>query len=168
MRYAELLAALQEHRSKELIFEFAHGSIRRDYHITEVLSSVVQAIDCGGAVDNWNEVVLQLLEPRHREGERYMEANKALGILEKSSKLIDLHGDAKLFLEYKAQNSLAAQRFTVSGIEVKEGRLIVEIEGATTQCKAVSKNPSVSGETSSCCASSRDADGSAVKIACCG
>ena len=167
MKYAELLSVLKENQNKELVFEFDHGNIRRDYHITEVFNTSVQAIDCGGAVDSWKETVLQLLEPGYEDGERFMEAKKALGILEKSAKLIDLHQDGNLILEYKPKDSTAAQRYNVSSIESKDGKVFVKTAGATTQCKAADRKVAAGGEASACCGPKVDSS-SQKESACCG
>ena len=161
MNYSEFITTLKQNPGLELVFEFEHGLIRKDYHITEVLKIQVEAIDCGGAVDSWKESVLQLVEPKNEDGERFMVAAKALGILEKSHSKINLDTDAKLILEYRSIGSSAAQRFTVSSLEVIDGKIFVQTEGATTQCKAaVRKSGSDScgstkvkaTEQSACCA----------------
>lgn len=162
MNYLKFIATLKQNPGLELAFEFDHGLIRKDYHITEVLKIQVEAIDCGGAVDTWKESVLQLVEPKNEDGNRFMIVEKALGILEKSHAKINLDLDAKLILEYRSLDSNAAQRFVVSGLKVFDGKIIVQTEGATTQCKAAVRKTGSSDscgvlkektvEKSSCCA----------------
>jgi hypothetical protein len=147
MNYSEFVTTLNQNPGKELAFEFAHGLIRKDYHITEVLKIQVEAIDCGGAVDSWKESVLQLVEPKNEDAERFMIVEKALGILEKSHAKIKLDTDAKLILEFRSLGSSAAQRFIVSGLEVIDGKIIVHTDGATTQCKAAERK---TGSSDSC------------------
>lgn len=168
MKYADLLLALKENQAMELVFEFEHGSIRRDYHITEVFNTTVKAIDCGGGVDNWTETVLQLIEPGHEDGERFMEAQKALGILEKSAKLIDLNQYGNLVLEYRPQDSTAAQRYNVSDIELVDGKILVKTAGAATQCKAAVRKDGVEGSSAGCCGPSNKTTTAPAKSACCG
>lgn len=149
MKYDQFFSALQQNQNTELEleFEFDHGTIRRSYHITEIISTTVQAIDCGGAVESWTETVLQLLEPKLDDGQRFMESTKALAILKKSAELIHIQAKSKLILEYKPENSSAAQRYTVEDIKTVDGKLIVTAAGSKTQCKAaVRKNTS-----QSCC-----------------
>lgn len=147
MNYSEFITTLKQNPGKELAFEFEHGLIRKDYHITEVLKIQVEAVDCGGAVDSWKESVLQLVEPKNEGCERFMVVEKALGILEKSHAKINLDTDAKLILEYRSLGSNAAQRFIVSGLEVIDGKMIVQTDGATTQCKAAERK---TGSSDSC------------------
>lgn len=165
MKYSNLIEALGRSPDRELVFEFEGGRIRRDYHITEVVSAAVQAIDCGGKVDQWSENVLQLIEPRHEDGERYMEGRKALSILLKSAEKIFLSSEARFVLEYKPEGSSAAQRYVVSEIVEQEGQLIIRSEGATTQCKAKARS-GVPGGKGACCGPSTGGDSSGS--ACCG
>ena len=164
MKYSELLAVLKDNPERELTFEFEHGLIRKDYHITEVLNIQVEAVDCGGAVDKWTERVLQLIEPKKVDGERFMQVKKAMTILNKSAEKIDLSKDGKVILEYRPQDSSAAQRFNVSGVNLAEGRVVVQTEGAKTQCKAIARTTE-DKDKSSCCGSEKAA---IQKSSCCG
>ncbi len=177
MNFLEFIAALKQNPEKELAFEFEHGLIRKDYHITEVLKIQVEAIDCGGAVDSWKEVVLQLVEPKHEEGARFMSAEKALGIIEKSHEKININADSKLILEYRPKGTSAAQRFTVSGLTIIDEKAIVLTEGATTQCKAAERQTGSSDscgskikvdESSSCCTPKLLTVSKIMKSKCCG
>lgn len=136
MKYGQFLGLLEANTETELVFEFEHGFIRKDYHITEVFSVKVNAIDCGGAVDQWGESVLQLVEPSVEDGKRFMESKKALSILKKSGEKILVDKDAKVLLEYRPQNSSAARRYQVSEVMLADGQLKVLTAGSTTQCKA--------------------------------
>lgn len=147
MNYSSLIEIMNQNPNKELAFSFEHGLIRKDYHITEVLKTQVEAIDCGGAVDSWKETVLQLLEPKSEEIERFMTVKKAMDILVKSDKKISLVNDSKVVLEYRPTDSAAAQRFTVSSVEVIAGRIVVQTQGSVTQCKAAVRK---TGTSDSC------------------
>jgi hypothetical protein len=151
MNYSSFLEIMNQNPSKELAFEFEHGLIRKDYHITEVLKTQVEAIDCGGAVDTWKETVLQLLEPKSGESERFMTVKKATDILSKSNSKINLIGDSKVILEYKPYGSEAAQRFHVSSVEIIDDKIIVQSMGSVTQCKAAVRK---TGTSDSCGSSS--------------
>lgn len=163
MKLQEFLDFLSEGSEKELVFQFGEDEIRKDYHITEILSSRVSAIDCGGKVDVWDETILQLLEPSQGSGERFMSSEKALDILDKSFKKIELHKNSNLILEFRPQDSVAAQRYNPSAIYEEGSKLIVVSEGSTTQCKAAIRSspdgvdtccgPKIGrkSSTSSCC-----------------
>lgn len=157
MNYAEFAAHLKRHPDLELVFEIGDITIRRDYHLTEVLRHTVDAIDCGGAVDHWQETVLQLVEPGHAEGQRFMSAGKAAAILQRSEDRVPLPAASELLLEFRAADAPAAQRFRVNSV-VRHGdtQLRVLSEGARTQCKAAERSATACGVASTsspCCAS---------------
>ena len=171
MKYAEFAAQLELYSDLELVFEFDDTRIRRDYHLTEVLRLTVDAIDCGGAVDHWTETVLQLVEPGHADGERFMSAGKARDILHRSQFHVPLPADSELLLEFRAAGASTAQRFHVTRVQPGEaGELRVQSEGARTQCKAAMRSRSARGAkaaTGSCCAADTGSDSSAATSACC-
>lgn len=156
MQLSEFLSHLTQHPMQELVFEFPHGSIRKDYHLTEILRLRVDAIDCGGAVDHWSETVLQLVEPATPDGARFMHTGKALDILTRSNERIPLDADSEVLLEYQSPDTMAAaQRFHIDRIEILDGQLWVKTRGTGTQCKAADRSHTVCGpktQASSCCA----------------
>jgi hypothetical protein len=155
MQLAQLLSQLTQHAALDLVFEFDHGPIHKDYHLTEVLRVQVDAIDCGGTVDRWSETVLQLLEPQAENGMRYMAAGKALAILTGSHEQIELDAASEVLLEYKYSAASAAQRFHIDTLQVTPGQLRVKVRGTATQCKAAERSQSKRGastsSTSNCC-----------------
>lgn len=171
MKYADFASRLARHPERELVFEFDTKRIHRDYHLTEVLSATINAIDCGGAVDRWTETVLQLLEPSVDTGERYMTAQKASEILLRSQTQVTLFPDSDVVLEFRAQGDGAAQRFHVSGVELSDsGELHVTSVGARTQCKAATRSGSSCTRPdadASCCAPTVAPRSTASATACC-
>ena len=179
MQLSEFLSHLTLHPTLELVFEFPLGPIHKGYHLTEVLRSRVDAIDCGGAVDHWSETVLQLVEPGTQEGTqdgtRTMRTEKALAILQRSNALIALDADSAVLLEYKGagdSSTTAAQRFHIESIQSAAGQLQVITRGTTTQCKAAERSQTVCGsktQAASCCGSSASTGSSvpAAASACC-
>lgn len=142
MKYNTFIETLQKNVDLELTFSFEGGNIRNDYHITEVMSTTVSAIDCGKKLDQWNESVIQLFEPSRESNLRSMKVQKALGIFKKSSEIISIPGDANVVLEFRPQGAAAAQRYTVADVKAENGKLLVQSEGATTQCKPAAKTGS--------------------------
>ncbi len=148
MKFADFAAQLTSHPDLELVFEFNDAAIRPDYHLTEVVRSSVDAIDCGGAVDHWTEAVLQLIQPAHAECKRYLTAGKVWSILQRSQALVPIPDDSTLLLEFRGDGVQAAQRFHVTAtLANTAGQLRVLTEGAPTQCKAVRRNQSTLGTT---------------------
>lgn len=139
MKHSTFLKVLEENESMDLTFEFENKQIQSDYHITEVLSTSVAAIDCGKRVSKWEESVVQLLEPKKEASSRFMSVKKALGIFKKSAELISISPEANVVLEFRPKSASAAQRYNVAEVSVKGGKLVVSSEGATTQCKPAKK-----------------------------
>ena len=102
MKTNELFDLLHENRSKQLIFEYQTGAFTQpDYHITEVKNISIEAINCGGGVETWNETVIQLWEnPYSTELGKTMKTDKALQILERVKSERPLNGEAKVRFEY--------------------------------------------------------------------
>lgn len=135
MKYNAFIETLQKNADLELTFAFASGNIRNDYHITEVMSTAVSAIDCGKGLDQWNESVIQLFEPSKESNLRSMKVQKALNIFKKSSEVIKIADDSNVILEFRPTGAAAAQRYTVADVKTEAGKLVVRSTGATTQCK---------------------------------
>jgi hypothetical protein len=142
MKYNAFIETLQNNPDLELTFEFEGGQIRDDYHITEVMSTTVSAMDCGQRLERWNESVIQLFEPSKESQMRSMNVKKALGIFKKSSDVIAIPGDANVVLEFKPRGAAAAQRYQVASVISENGKLLIQSEGATTQCKPAVKSGS--------------------------
>lgn len=141
MKYAEFTTQLARQADRELLFEFAGIPIRRGYHLTEVLGTTVDAIDCGGAVQRWTQTVLQLVEPGRDDDGRYLSAGKVAQILQRSQARVPLPADSDVLLEFRPPDAAGAQRFQVTAVQVDEaGRLRVRSDGARTQCKAAARS----------------------------
>ena len=162
MKLSQFFKELENNREKELVFEFDQKAIRKDYHIAEILSTQVKAIDCGGALDQWSESVFQLIEPRYEDGERFMETQKALGILKKSHEKLTLDLESKVILEFRPEKASAAQRFEVSEISADGAKLRVTAAGSMTQCKALDR---VTDGATACCGPKKE---DAAPNVCCG
>ncbi|MBX3637445.1 MAG: hypothetical protein KF683_18920 [Rubrivivax sp.] len=141
MKYAEFTTQLARQAERELVFEFADTPIRRGYHLTEVLATTVDAIDCGGAVQRWTQTVLQLVEPGRDDAGSYLSAGKVAQILQRSQARAALPADSDVLLEFRPPDAAAALRFHVTGVQVDgAGRLRVLSDGARTQCKAAARS----------------------------
>lgn len=58
-KYLELYPELQ------LKFIYQNNQqIYPNYHITEFKLATIESVDCGGNLDTWKEIILQVLEPK--------------------------------------------------------------------------------------------------------
>jgi len=48
--------------------------VNASYHITEIKQAEIVSVDCGGVINNWTEIIVQLWEPGGRAQENAMKA----------------------------------------------------------------------------------------------
>jgi hypothetical protein len=168
MKHAEFALQLARHADLGVVFEFGDTRIHHDYHLTEVLHTAVDALDCGGARDHWAETVLQLVAPEHDNGGSYLRAGKVIDILQRAQAHVALPDDSEVLLEFRMAGASAAQRFHVTAVQPgASGQLRVLSEGARTQCKAAVRSPAAGAATKACCSTGLGADSSSAATACC-
>lgn len=155
MKTNEFLNTLKANQHLPLIFSYRpEKNIAPGYHITEVKNIAVDAVDCGGNTDMWNETVIQLWEvPESAPEDRYMTALKALGILNKVAQLRPMDKDAEVKFEYSNADFHTSQ-MSVSGIHIGEKSLVVQLYSDPTDCKAKSdcgvKEPAMASQEACC------------------
>ncbi len=137
MKTNEFLSVLKENQNKSLRFEYKTGKeVGANYHITEVKNIRIDSVDCGARSDFWNETVIQLWEsPNELDKTEYMTAYKALGILNKVSKIKPMQPEAEVKFEYGNPDFHTAQLF-VNDIVVNEDHILMQLGVEKTDCKA--------------------------------
>lgn len=84
-------------------FEYQQGQkVDASFHITEIKQASIVSVDCGGQMNSWTEVIVQLWEPPVKEAERPMTVSKALQIVNLVEKI---PAAEKLALEIVAEGS---------------------------------------------------------------
>lgn len=154
MNWKSFKEALSQHPEKDLQFQYAENKwVAPSYHITEVKQAPITSVDCGGKLNNWTEVIVQLWEPTEKQQERAMKVRKGLSIIELVEKAMPLDGDATIKIEFG--NSHFDTRQMYPGKFVTDGEnLIVNLQPDFTQCKAISRggNCGASAMDGQCCA----------------
>jgi hypothetical protein len=137
MKTQDFLNTLKENESKGLLFEYQENKfVDTNYHITEVKNTVINSVDCGGKMDEWNETVIQLWESPSEKGKiGYLKSDKALSILERVHGMYPLDGNAIVKFEYSNDNFHKSQ-LEVQQIEVTSSKIIVQLFVSQTDCKA--------------------------------
>lgn len=107
--------------------------IPNDFHVTEVKRVTVEALDCGGGQESWQELVVQCWSPRSDDTAQAMTAKKLLGILAKADAL-NLLGSVPMRVEYGAAGQPAVQ-YTVEGLAETEGALEIGLREPYVGCK---------------------------------
>ena len=133
----EFMELLHGHRHCQLQFEYSEGKrLRPDYHITEVKNVHIDATDCGGRTDSWNETVIQLWEaPEAEHRGPSISAGKALAILNRVHKAQPLMAESPLKFEY-GNAGFPTSQLEVVGSVLEDPFLILQLGSEATQCKA--------------------------------
>jgi hypothetical protein len=154
MKTREFLELLNEHPKRSLEFEYRPGSrLMPGYHITEVKNLHIDATDCGGRTDSWQETVIQLWEnPAGETVPRSITARKALAILDRVNQSQALLPDSPLKFEYGNANFHTAQ-LHVARVYPDGDSLVIALSPEKTQCKAsdLCGIPTPKPDVSACC-----------------
>jgi Family of unknown function (DUF6428) len=130
---------LQELRSNletPLMFTLPNGqTVPEGYHLTELKSVKVQAMDCGGQVDTWSETIIQLWSAPEGEAGRQMTGQKFLEITDQVLKVVPVNLDAKLKIEYGLGGEPAAH-YQIGSLRLESGVLNANLEPLPVSCKA--------------------------------
>ncbi|MFD2164211.1 DUF6428 family protein [Paradesertivirga mongoliensis] len=158
MTWGSFKEYLLAHTDKHLDFRYAENSlVDTSYHITEIKLAPITSVDCGGKMNQWTEVIVQLWEPFDKSSERAMKVSKALSIISLVEKALPLDEKATVKIEFGNSEFDTRQmypgQFIVSG-----DSLTVDLQPDFTQCKAIGRGGSC-GTTDSggeCCTPSAE------------
>ncbi|TDE07979.1 hypothetical protein E0F88_33365 [Dyadobacter psychrotolerans] len=155
MNWQSFKSTLLANPDKVLQFQYAEGQfVDASYHITEIKLAPIVSVDCGGVMNSWTEVIVQLYEPSVSETDRAMKVSKALSIINVVEKMLPLNPDATVKIEFG--NSRFDTRQMYPGEFLTEGdAFTVNLVPDFTQCKALARNGSCGtlkpNTGSSCC-----------------
>lgn len=156
MTWGSFKSLLSAHPDKHLEFRYAENSlVDVSYHITEIKLAPITSVDCGGKMNKWTEVIVQLWEPSGKSEERAMTVSKALSIVDVVEKVLPLDPNAVVKIEFG--NSEFDTRQMYPGQLIESGDSVtVDLQPDFTQCKAIGRGGSC-GTTESgeeCCSTS--------------
>ena len=144
---------LEQNPDLHLQFEYEAGKfVDRSFHITEIKQAPIVSVDCGGVMNSWTEVIVQLWEPPVKEADRSMLVSKALKIVTLVEKSLPLNPGAVVKIEFG--NSKFGTRQMYPGEFMTEGdSFTVNLVPDFTQCKALARNQACGTTKSdtSCC-----------------
>lgn len=155
MTWQSFKNTLLENPDKVLQFQYAEGQfVDASYHITEIKQAPIVSVDCGGVMNSWTEIIVQLWEPSVTETERAMKVSKALSIVNLVEKSLPLNPLGVVKIEFG--NSKFDTRQMYPGEFLTEGdAFTVSLVPDYTQCKALTRNSSCGTAkpeaASSCC-----------------
>ena len=135
-------AKLQQYPELTLEFQYATDKwVDASYHITEIKQSPIVSVDCGGKMNSWTEIIIQLWEPSDKGRGTAMPVSKALSIFELVEKTLPLNPLGQVKIEFG--NSQFDTRQMYPGEIVIDGiNLVVALNPDVTQCKAIGRGQS--------------------------
>lgn len=153
MNWQIFKSTLEQNPDLTLQFQYAEDKwVDASYHITEIKQAPIVSVDCGGKMNTWTEIIVQLWEPLVQDSERAMQVSKALSIVKVVEKSLPLNPLGTVKIEFG--NSQFDTRQMYPGQFIIDGdNLIVNLIPDFTQCKAISRGGSC-GTTDSgeeCC-----------------
>jgi hypothetical protein len=153
----------------ELQLKFVYNNdqtIFPNYHITEFKLATIEAVDCGGNLDTWKEIILQVLEPKVNTETEAMSLGKIASIYAKVSNAISIPDQSILRIEF-GNTSTAMRQYFVSEMKIDGSELVLSLMDGAPECKAKSscgipksdenengmtkENPKIEITSSSCC-----------------
>ena len=133
---------LLQHPDLALQFQYAVDKmVDASYHITEIKQAPITSVDCGGVVNKWTEIIVQLYEPTNSEDGQPMKVRKAMGIIAVVEKALPLESDAIVKIEFG--NSAFETRQMLPNSIIAEGEnLLIDLRPDSVQCKAIDRGGS--------------------------
>jgi hypothetical protein len=153
MTWGDFKTTLQQNPDLHLQFQFGEGQfVDSSFHITEIKQAPIVSVDCGGKMNSWTEVIVQLWEPSVKEADRSMKVGKALKIVNLVEKSLPLNPLATVKIEFGNSKFDTRQMYPGDLIADNEA-FTVNLVPDFTQCKALTRNQSCGTATAgeSCC-----------------
>ena len=137
MNTKTFLNTLKNNLNKELLFEYAPDKfVNANYHITEIKNLNIDAVDCGGGTNHWEETIVQVWEnPLEYRKRTFMKTSKAVEIFDRVNSIKPLLTDAEIKIEY-GNKSFHTANLIVHTIVENDQSIIVKLHPDATQCKA--------------------------------
>lgn len=162
MNWMNFKEQIAQHSTLTLQFQYNENSwVDPSYHITEIKQVNITSVDCGGKMNAWTEVVVQLWEPSQSEGNSAMEVSKAMKIVDLVENTMPLNPLAMVKIEF-GNSSFDTRQMHPSEIAIQGSNLVVNLQADKTQCKAIDRGDTcvkpklqlaeLTTATESCCA----------------
>ena len=146
---------LLQHPDLYLQFQYAADKmVDAAYHITEIKQAPITSVDCGGVMNAWTEIIVQLWVPEGEHQERAMKVGKALSIVDIVEKMLPLNPNGIVKIEFGNSEFDTRQMFPNEMIAHGDS-LIVDLRPDAVQCKAQSRGGScgTNDKGEECCTS---------------
>lgn len=142
IKWSELKEMLLQNPDLDLQFRYDNNkTVSPSYHITEIKQAPVTSVDCGGVMNAWTEVIVQLMEPATENQLRPMKVRKALSIIDVVEKKLPLTPEAIIKVEFGNANFETRQLHPGDFI-INDEELVVDLRPGNVQCKAIERGGS--------------------------
>jgi hypothetical protein len=152
--WSSFKAELQQHLELALQFQYAPGKwVNANYHITEIKQAPIVSVDCGGVMNAWTEIIVQLWEPTEQETGRAMQVKKALSIINLVESKLPLNPNGIVKIEF-GNSAFDTRQMFPGEFKIDGENLVLDLTPDATQCKAINRGGSC-GTTDTgeeCCA----------------
>jgi hypothetical protein len=153
LTWQQLKSQLNANQSLKLQFRYAVDKwIEASYHITEIKQAFITSVDCGGVMNAWTEIIVQLWEPEVKELEGPMIVNKALSIIDLVETSLPLNPNGIVKIEF-GNAGFDTRQMLPAAIAADGDHLVVDLRSDTVQCKAIERGGSCGTNTDGeeCC-----------------
>jgi len=125
-----------------LQFQYAENKlVDVSYHITEIKQAPIVSVDCGGVMNTWTEIIVQLWEPEKRDSNREMKVSKALSIIAIVEKTLPLNPLGTVKIEF-GNSQFDTRHMYPAAFTVAGDNLVVNLSPDFVQCKAIERGGS--------------------------
>lgn len=146
--------SLLKHPDLDLQFQYAGGQlVDAAYHITEIKQALITSVDCGGVLNDWTEVIVQLWVPENETKLRPMKVSKALAIIDIVEKTLPMDPDGMVRIEF-GNSSFDTRQMFPDDMITDGNSLTVDLRPDAVQCKALARGGScgTNDQDEECCA----------------
>lgn len=148
-----LLEELDKAPAADVVFSVEGRPIQPDYHVTEFKFARLRSMDCGGRLDEWNELLVQLLDgpAKARPNAEYMKAATLSNIASKaaSSSAASQEEAGELYFEYSAPGE-ALRKLSILGVDIRPDKVVLELGPVGAVCKPVIQQQALPAQRSCC------------------
>ena len=142
MNWNTFKSQLAQYPERHLQFEFAENNrVHPSFHITEIKQANITSVDCGGKMNAWTEIIVQLWEPNNQDSLRSMKVEKALSIIELVEKTLPLNPKSPVKIEF-GNDTFDTRQMHPQDFEINGDEIIVKLQADKTQCKAINRGDS--------------------------
>ena len=168
MNISDLTALINRKPELDLKFYVDDKAINPGYHVTEVRHATINSKDCGknSAIEQWDEITVQLLDGSPSSGKGHMSGSKFAGIIGSAPGTLSTTTASHLYFEYAPDNG-PVRKLSVESFEQSDTELSVTLGSERAVCKPfqrVKDALTINASSEGCCSGATGSESSS----CCG